>query len=179
MTTQPSARRHITPDVKRFFLLSLVTLGTYQAYWGWKNWEIVRRARGAKHHTSIRGVFVIFSCFGLFEEVLALAKGAGYRKDYSGAGLAAGFLALNLISNRAANSNSVGLGLSIAVSLASLALIAWLVSPVLRAMRYYVEHSDQSDETFRVKPNWGLIVFLVLLELTIFVLSFALAMQQL
>lgn len=37
----------------KFFLLTLVTLGVYLPYWGWKNWEIVKRVKGLPDQQAI------------------------------------------------------------------------------------------------------------------------------
>ena len=160
MTSDTAPRTHVTPGVRKFFLLNLVTLGSYQAYWGWKNWEIVKRARSTKDHTSVRGFFILFSSMWLFPQIQALAKEAGYRDPfkYSYGLLAGAFLVLTFLSNRLTSSPHIGLGMTVAIWAAGSFIVTLVVTPVLRAMRYYTEHTDKPTETFKFKTNWALII---------------------
>ena len=80
--------RHDSPGAKqvvsvtKFFLLNLLTLGVYVVYWGWKNWEILKRVKGLKVSPGARGFFIVFTSFSLFKEILLLAKEHGYKGNY-------------------------------------------------------------------------------------------------
>ena len=71
-TPAPSSEFQYKPPILhtatplKFFLLTIVTFGVYVGYWGWRNWEIVKRARDLNVSPTWRGIFIVFTAASLF-----------------------------------------------------------------------------------------------------------------
>ncbi len=77
----------------RFVILSTLTFGVYQWYWGWRAWAILRAANRSKLNATLRGAFLGFSGFFLAKEIYKAEKLSG-RSLYISAGL---YLGMSLI----------------------------------------------------------------------------------
>lgn len=160
--TSPSTRQVIS--VKKFFLLSLLTLGMYQVYWGWKNWEILKRVKGLNVSPGARGFFIVFTSFSLFKEILSLAKEHGYKGNYVPWLLATGFLILNFISNALGRTDeSVDFTTYLIITAILIGLITLVTAPVINAMNYYLKHNKEEASKFNIKRNYVLIIIIVAL----------------
>lgn len=60
----------------KIVLLQVITLGLYEAYWGYKQWWYMKEISGEKMSPSVRGFFVWLTCFGLFSRMANLSKKA-------------------------------------------------------------------------------------------------------
>lgn len=100
------AIKYFAISPKRLALLSILTLGTYEIYWFYKNWEAVKKAEGQKVSPFWRAIFVIFYCHSLFKKVLASAKSSGYQNSYSPGWLATAYILLLLVINGLGNVES-------------------------------------------------------------------------
>lgn len=166
--TKISAKNHVH-SIKKFLLLNLLTFGMYQAYWGWKNWEIVKRVTGLDLNSGIRGFFITFTSFSLFKEILTLAKKHGYKGSYNPRLLGACFLILNFIFNGIGKSDShIDFTTLIVLIAVIIALITLVTSPVLKAMNYFLEHNNEDATKFEIKNNYFLIIVLVILFILVF-----------
>lgn len=160
--TSPSIRQVIS--VKKFFLLSLLTLGMYQVYWGWKNWEIMKRVKGLNVSPGARGFFIVFTSFSLFKQVLLLAKDHGYKGSYVPWLLASGFLILNFINNALGRTDeSVDFTTYLVITAILIGLITLVTAPVINAMNHFLKHNKEDASKFEIKPNYVLIVILAVI----------------
>jgi hypothetical protein len=84
-----------------FVFLSLITLGMYQGYWAWRVWETVRHSKGHtyKVNSTVRGVVLVVSNFGMFSQIRDLADENGYKSNFNVGMLAYGYLALSVFTS--------------------------------------------------------------------------------
>lgn len=152
--------KHVV-SVTKFFLLNLLTLGVYVVYWGWKNWEILKRVKGLKVSPGARGFFIVFTSFSLFKEIFSLAKEHGYKGNYIPWLLATGFLILNFISNAIGRSDdTIDFTTYLIIVAVLISLITLVTAPVINAMNYFLKHNNEDSSKFEIKPNYILIVLL-------------------
>ncbi len=90
-----------TVSTKKLILMSLITIGFYDLYWFFRNWLAILRQENKKISPLGRTIFSVFYCYTLFKRIFTEAIRKGYRqKDISGT-MAAVYILLILISNRA------------------------------------------------------------------------------
>jgi len=160
-------------SVKKFFLFSLLTFGMYPIYWGWKNWEILKRVKGLDVSSGVRGFFITFTSFSLFKQILLLAKGHGYKGNYIPWLLATGFLILNLISNAMGRSDEeIDFTTYLIIVAVLIGLITLITAPVINAMNYFLKHNNEDSSKFEIKPNYVLIVLLAGISIFFFIATF-------
>lgn len=75
---RPKATSSNKPELSLWSLglLSLVTLGAYQAYWGYRVWWRFKKHERATYSPAVRGFFLPFSGLALFPRVFALNHGS-------------------------------------------------------------------------------------------------------
>lgn len=56
-------------SVKRLFIMSILSLGVYEAYWIYKNWSYVKKREGLDISPFWRGFFGIFYCHSLLNKI--------------------------------------------------------------------------------------------------------------
>jgi len=56
-------------SLSKFLTLSIVTLGTYDAYWMYRNWKAIKQRQGIEIIPIARGFFTIFWFFPLFNQL--------------------------------------------------------------------------------------------------------------
>jgi hypothetical protein len=98
---------------KRLALFSILTLGIYEIYWFYKNWQAVKSAEGAKISPFWRAIFAIFFCHSLFKKVLESAKSYAYRESYSPDWLATAYIFLLVIGNGLSRVESYEVGFNL------------------------------------------------------------------
>ncbi len=91
--------RYFAISTERLIISSLATMGLYELYWFYKNWEAIKKAEDRDILPFWRAVFNIFFCYSLFKNVLESAKRHGYTDLYSPGWLAAIYIGLSLIGN--------------------------------------------------------------------------------
>jgi len=71
-------------STKRLVVLSILTLGLYDIYWFYKNFEAIRKSQESGFSSSwgvlaslIKAIFSIFFCYGLFKKIYENARDAG------------------------------------------------------------------------------------------------------
>ncbi|MBI2444501.1 MAG: zinc-ribbon domain-containing protein [Candidatus Magasanikbacteria bacterium] len=67
----------------RLAVLSVLTLGIYDVYWFYKNWDAIKKQEGKKISPLARAIFAVFYCHDLFKRVALSAKNHGYVKKIS------------------------------------------------------------------------------------------------
>ena len=88
--TSAQSRYHVVP-MWRFVLLSVLTLGSYELYWFWRNWQRIKRADGSDIWPFVRALFGGVTYFSLLSDInLQLATRNQSRRLSTG--LAIGFL---------------------------------------------------------------------------------------
>lgn len=98
---------------KRLALFSILTLGVYEIYWFYKNWDAIKKAEGLKISPLGRAIFAIFYCNSLFKKVLESAKSHGYQNSYSPGWLAMAYILLLLIGKGLGRIDSSDVGLNL------------------------------------------------------------------
>ncbi|MEX0998369.1 MAG: zinc-ribbon domain-containing protein [Thermodesulfobacteriota bacterium] len=94
---------------KRLILFSVLTLGIYELYWFYKNWQAVKESERQKMYPFWRAVFAVFFCYSLFKKVLESAKKQAYQSSYSPGWLAAVYISLLLLGSGLGNIDSYDL----------------------------------------------------------------------
>lgn len=111
----------------RLAILSVLTLGWYEVYWFYRNWEALKGVDKEVKHPVWRAIFTIFYCFALFKTILKAAKKLGYKGSYSPGTLATFYIIIILVSkgwSRAENiDKTTDIILLIAISLSFLPLL--------------------------------------------------------
>ena len=109
-----------TPDIEYFSIplrrlafLSVLTLGLYEIFWFYKNWQAIKSAEGQKIYPFWRAIFAVFFCYGLFKKVLESAKSHNYRESFSPGGLAAVYICILLVSSGMSKIESYDIGFNI------------------------------------------------------------------
>ena len=85
--------------------LAVVTLGFFQMYWGYRQWDAVK-ASGRKVSPLGRAIFLIFSVHALFRHVQVSRTDSGLPMGRAQGGLATVFVILTVCANIAARSNA-------------------------------------------------------------------------
>ena len=67
----------------RLIFLSVITMGFYQLYWLYKNWQAIRKADQSKISPFWRTMFIPFFCHGFFKRILDEARQLGYQAVYN------------------------------------------------------------------------------------------------
>ena len=77
-------------------VLSICTLGLYEIYWFYKNWQLIKE----REHTDImpfwRAIFAIFFCYSLFQRIGKNAKEMAL-PNISAGGLSVGWIIVTLL----------------------------------------------------------------------------------
>jgi len=71
-------------STKRLVVLSILTLGLYNIYWFYKNFEAIRKSQESGFSSGwgvlaslLKAIFSIFFCYGLFKKIYENARDAG------------------------------------------------------------------------------------------------------
>lgn len=97
----------------RLALLSVLTLGLYEIFWFYKNWEAIKKAEQQKISPLGRAIFTVFYCHSFFKKVLQSAKKHGYNDSYSPGLLATIYIILLLVGNGLSRIENTTFGLDI------------------------------------------------------------------
>lgn len=68
---------------RKLVVLSIATLGLYEIYWFYKNWQAVKEQGKEEISPFWRTIFTFIFALGLFERVLSSSKKVGYKKVYN------------------------------------------------------------------------------------------------
>lgn len=98
---------------KRLALFSILTLGVYEIYWFYKNWQAVKKFERQKISPLGRAFFVVFYCNSLFKKILKSAKSHGYQGSYSPGWLATVYILLLFVGNGLSKVESSDVGLNL------------------------------------------------------------------
>ena len=81
----------------KLFWMSVCTLGLYELYWFYKNWQLVKLREKSDISPMRRAMFCIFFCSSLFRRVEDAARDAKV-ESVRGAAMALGWLIFTLVS---------------------------------------------------------------------------------
>jgi hypothetical protein len=96
-TLDDSEAAFFAVSLQKLVLMSLCTLGLYQVFWHYKNWEYVKQRENSDIMPFWRAIFSIFFCYSLFRKISEYdAPDADDRKIAAGA-LAAGWILMNFL----------------------------------------------------------------------------------
>lgn len=98
---------------KRLALFSILTLGIYEIYWFYKNWDAIKKAENLKISPLGRAIFTVFYCNSLFKKVLESAKSHNYQNSYSPGWLATAYILLLVIGNGLSRVESSDVGFNL------------------------------------------------------------------
>lgn len=98
---------------KRLALFSILTLGIYEIFWFYKNWEAIKKAENLKISPLGRAIFAVFYCNSLFKKVLESAKSHNYKNSYSPSWLATAYILLLVVGNGSSRVESADVGLNL------------------------------------------------------------------
>jgi len=113
---------------KRLALLSVLTLGIYEIFWFYNNWEAIRKAEQQKISPFGRAIFAVFYCHNFFKKVLRSAKKHGYNDSYSPGLLATIYIVLLLVGNGLSRVEDTTFGLNIIWLLIAISSVIPLLS---------------------------------------------------
>lgn len=100
-------------STKRLALFSILTLGVYEVYWFYKNWQAIKKAEGQKISPFWRAILTVFFCHSLFKKVLESAKSHSYQKLYSPGWLATAYILLIVVADVFSNVDSYDAGFNL------------------------------------------------------------------
>ena len=108
-----SSIEYFSISPKRLALFSILTLGIYEIYWFYKNWEAVKKAENLKISPLGRAIFAVFYCNSLFKKVLESAKSHNYQNSYSPGWLATAYILLLVVGNGLSRVESTDVGFNL------------------------------------------------------------------
>ncbi len=85
-------------SVKKFLLLSFLSVTLYPLWWTYKVWRFFKDKEGSNIHPAIRTIFGVFFLIPLFNRILNFAASLGYKEKYHPVLLFIGILTFNLLS---------------------------------------------------------------------------------
>ena len=151
--------------IARLILLSIASMGTYQAYWIYKNWRYIKERENLSIRPFWRGIFGLLFCHSLLRRIHEDMKSRSVQTPFfSPGGLATGFVALAITANLISRAPGVGAGITAFVP-SFLCLV-----PVQR----YINSVTEQRKPFQLYYGWssghivclvfGIIVWLLLLS---------------
>ena len=144
---------------KRLILFSILTLGIYEIYWFYKNWEAVKKFEGQKIYPFWRSIFAIFFCYSLFKKVLESAKSHAYQNSYSPGWLATAYILLLVIGNGLSRVESYDIGFNLIWLIIAIATFIPLLS-VQKAINFN-NGKIKDDFELRKEFSGGEVVLIV------------------
>ena len=113
---------------RKFLTLFILTLGIYQLFWAYKNWQQFKLANGGDIWPVARAFFAVFFTHALYREADARLKQDGRSHDWRPSELATlyavGVVVTNLVD--ALSRNNIGYPLVDVASLVLLPVLAWV-----------------------------------------------------
>jgi len=145
---------------KRLALFSVLTLGIYEIYWFYKNWQAVKNTEGQKISPFWRAIFAVFFCYSLFKKVLESAKSHAYQNSYPPGWLATAYILLLVLGNGLSRVESYEIGFNLIWLIIAIATFIPLL-PVQRAINFN-NKKVKSDFELRKGFSGGEVVLIVI-----------------
>ena len=83
-------------SITKLLVLSICTLGLYEIYWFYKNWQLVKRRENSNINPALRSLFGVLFCYSLFRRVGEQVESHNNKSIPAGL-LAAGWIVLTLL----------------------------------------------------------------------------------
>lgn len=154
-----STTEYFAISPKRLALFSILTLGIYEIYWFYKNWEAVKKFEGQKIYPFWRAIFVVFFCYSLFKKVLESAKSHAYQNSYSPGWLATAYILLLVVGNGLSKVESHDIGFNLIWLVVAITTFIPLLS-VQKAINFNNE-KIKSDFELRKEFSGGEVALIV------------------
>lgn len=98
-------------SVRKLVLMSIFTLGLYELYWLFKNWQLIKEREHSGIIPVLRAIFGVFFCYGLFRRIREeQVTHWPQRPAINARGLAAGWIACSILGNFPSPIDLIGLG---------------------------------------------------------------------
>jgi hypothetical protein len=81
--SQSSAPVFFPVSTRKLVVMSIVTLGFYQIYWAYKNWQLIKSRDKSEIQPIWRAIFLLFFFYPLVEKVKTVANSNGVSTNYS------------------------------------------------------------------------------------------------
>ncbi len=91
---QRTAPLYFSVSTTKLIVMSIFTLGFYEIYWFYKNWNHVKIRTRQKIRPFWRTVFAVFYCYSLFKQVQESVNSNDGRRDINPGWLALGYIVL-------------------------------------------------------------------------------------
>ncbi len=151
---------------RKFWVLSLTTMGLYSVAWGYQHWSALKRAKRLNVWPIPRAIFGVFFMHALMRYAKAASDASGRHVHFnypSAATVAVVVLVLSHITDRLA-SKSIGSPVTDVVSLLFIAVIAWALWRMQDAINHIVGVPDGASNDRFSGSNWfwmilGLIIW--------------------
>ncbi len=146
---------------KKFFLMTLTTLGFYLVYWFYRNWSAVKRHTGENIWPPMRGLFYIFFTHSLFRRVDETLQAKGKSMNWQPRSLATLVVVLTILTNVLDRMGAV-VGLEdtfFAVALALVPVLAVVMMSAQRAINVASEDESGASNARLTLANWAWMAF--------------------
>ena len=144
-------------------VLSVLTVGLYEAYWMYKSWKFFKEKDGIEVTPVARAILSIFFLPNLFKRIEDFAEQEGYESPFPAIICYIAYFALNFTS-----------GLGDFYWLWSFAAVFCLV-PAIDSLNFALEQNDEistfQQEGFNTRQKWLIVVCLLLWGLIIYSFS--------
>ena len=65
---------YFTVSQSKLVIMSLCTLGLYEIYWFYRNWDAIKKSEGSDINALLYGVFRVITVFALFKRIKGISK---------------------------------------------------------------------------------------------------------
>jgi len=79
-------------SIPKFIVMSICTLGIYELYWFYKNWNLIRQREQTDIMPFWRGFFAFFFCYQCFSRIREHAQSVGVSQSVAAGPLAIGWI---------------------------------------------------------------------------------------
>lgn len=150
---------------RKFWILSIATLGLYVIAWGYKSWNALRLSRGLKIWPVARAIFIVFFIHALMKIVAETALAAGRDRPISYkrlANITVVVLIVNYIVDRLSAKN-IGYPIVDIISIGMLFVVAPVMWNMQSAINYVAGDESGGANDALSTTNWVWIVIGILL----------------
>ena len=85
-------------SISKFVIMSTVTLGFYQIFWFYKNWQLIKSRDGSKIVPIARAIFAIFFIYPLIDRIKKLANSSNISTNYNSTLIVMIWIAFRILS---------------------------------------------------------------------------------
>jgi hypothetical protein len=94
---QRTAPLYFSVSQTKLILMSIFTLGLYEIYWFYKNWDHIKKRTRQKIRPFWRAIFSVFYCYSLFKNIQESADSQSGRQEINPGWLAVGYILLSMM----------------------------------------------------------------------------------